>query len=262
MRDLPRVARRMLHAFGHGKQGAFGRQRFRPQALAVVVIDKEGTVIRDTVSVADMLRGRTYQVRDFVSLGIDVDVRAKRPPAHPGANTASPVLFTRGETILCGIGGLQALIYTDRAIIFEGPQKMQTESFANELGALLQERLASAEEGGGKEGLSMGAGGEAASQAAALQPGIANDDAACPSTDADFEMMVVEGMLQASCHSFDRRYVIYERMLRHLTSDHESNDVYKLQRLVPVRDSLQQFSMEINETREMLLTLLDNEQGE
>jgi hypothetical protein len=261
MRALPRVARRMLHAFGHGKQGAFGRQRFRSQELAVVVIDKEGTVIRDTLSVADMLRGRTYQVRDFVSLGIDVDVRAKRPPAHPGANTASPVLFTRGQTILCGIGGLQALIYTDKAIIFEGPQKMQTESFANELGALLQERLASAE-GGGEKGLSMGVGGEAVSQAAALQPESTNDDAACPSTDGDFEMMVVEGMLQASCHSFDRRYVIYERMLRHLTSDDESNDAYKLQRLVPVRDSLQQFSMEINETREMLLTLLDNEQGE
>ena len=190
--------------------------------------------------------GRIYQVRDFVSLGIDVDARTLRPPAHPGAQTGTPILFARGKTLLCGIGGLKGLIYTDRAIIFENPQRIQTATFAQELSALLREWSASAKQ-------KCEARGNDGEKAAAEEPDSAP-------LDADFEMLVVEKMLQTSCDSFDRRYVIYERMLQHLTADDESNDAYKLQRLVPLRDSLQQFSVEINESREALLTLLDNEQ--
>jgi len=190
--------------------------------------------------------GRTYQVRDFVSLGIDVDVRPLRHPAHPGAQTGTPILFARGETLLCGIGGLKGLIYTDRAIIFESAQRIQTATFAQELSALLRERSARAEQ-------ECDVRRNEVDKAAAEGPGSGP-------IDADFEMLVVEKMLQASCDSFNRRYFIYERMLQHLASDGEGNDVYKLQRLVPLRDSLQLFSTQIQETREVLLRLLDNEQ--
>ena len=247
------VARRSQNSFAHEKQRTFGRKRFQAaHEHAVLVIDKEGNIKKQFLRVADLLRGRTYQVRDFVSLGLDVDISASRRPVHPGAHTGSPVLFARGETILMGIGGLKGLIYTDRAIFFEGsgPQRVLTENFTNELGAVLRRQAVSSEQE--EEELCNDAdtdGGEKNSE-----------ESSSHLTDSDFEMQVVERMLQASCDSFERRYVIYERMLQHLASDDESNDAYKLQRLVPVRDSLQQFSMEINETREVLLTLLDNEQ--
>ena len=199
------------------------------QQHRVILVDVRGNRSLDILTVTDLLRGcSSLNVRDLLSFLVDPELRA---PSAAVAQSANSVLFARGDTLLCSLGWLQALIDKDRAIIVDGG--LHCDVFADKLCALLLSHEEPLDKGSDERLLYA----------------------------PDFEMKVVEKMLQECCESFDRRYLIFHRMLEYFFShEEEANaDATSLLRLVPLRDALQGFIMEINQTREALLTLLDNE---
>ena len=113
--------------------------------------------------------------------------------------------------MLCGIGALKGLVYTNKAIIFE-ENGAHSQIFADELSELLQDRHQrhvdmplGHDVGGVREEVNMDL----------LDRHVETED---------FEMIVFEKMLQECCDSFDRRYLIYRRMLQHLTTNEGQDD--------------------------------------
>lgn len=162
------------------------QHRSRDHQHPVIEIRQDGIISHKFLSVADMLRGHSdVQVRDLISLGIDSLSRAS---SHHAASSGSPILFARGDTLLCGIGWLKTLIYSDRMIIFTD-NGLHSEAFAEQLSALLEERNAfmlaksrSAQPGQGGSG--------------AAEDAVGGEDAVSLSLASDFEMIVLEKMLE------------------------------------------------------------------
>ena len=177
----------------------------------------------------DLLRGcSAMRVRDLLSLDIGSQLRPFRgQTSGPVAQKAQNYLvFARGNSVVYSFGWQQGLLCKDRAIVLNNGTHCE----------IFAEKLCTSLERTESEG--------------------ANDTALF---DPDFEIAFIERLLQECCESFDRRYLIYRRMLSHVLTRLEEDSGSLLQ-LVPLRDSLQHFIMEISEAREVLLNLLDNEQ--
>jgi len=151
---------------------------------------------------ADTSGHSTIQVRDFFSLGLD---------GQHGATHGSPVIFARGNMMLCGIGALKGLVYTNKAIIFE-ENGAHSQIFADELSELLQDRH--------QRHVDMPLGHDVGGVEEEVNVDLLDRHVET----ADFEMIVVEKMLQECCDSFDRRYLIYRRMLQHLSTNEGEDD--------------------------------------
>lgn len=82
-----------------------------------------------------------------------------------------------------------------------------------------------------------------------------------PLPETSFELVLLESILNECCDLFDRRVNLYRRIVQRLgfAENQDMTSGNLLLRLLPLKDSLQQFEAVVKETRSTLIHLLENE---
>lgn len=204
-------------------------------AYRVTKISDSGKSAYASLTVADIIRGSSVHARDLFSLALSTDDEDQREKkgnepkryyrsARFSRRNPSPVILPRGEKIIVCFGCIKAVIGKDEGLLF-GSHDPNMQLLSKGLEKVLKERAISQYK---------------------VDP---------------FEMIFLEEILLHVCSTWSRRILLYDPIVSRLGGI--SDEIYysqaNVQRLVPLKDSLQSFEMQISQALDCLTVLLNDD---
>mmetsp|Transcript_55050 Transcript_55050/g.112509 ORF Transcript_55050/g.112509 Transcript_55050/m.112509 type:complete len:522 (+) Transcript_55050:92-1657(+) len=184
-------------------------------------VDASGNTTDMQVSVAELLRGKHVHARDLISLGIQQDSNLdaiNNAVIDSAPFVPTPTILPRNGVVLLALGNIKALLFRKHVLVFEA----RLEGVSHWVEELNQSLEADCQE----------------------------------SESSSFDIFVLEHVLSECCDLFDRRVNLYRRIVQRLSSvEQDMTTGNLLMRLLPLRDSLQQFEAVVKETRNTLIHL-------
>uniref|UniRef100_A0A7S4QR36 Magnesium transporter n=1 Tax=Ditylum brightwellii TaxID=49249 RepID=A0A7S4QR36_9STRA len=158
---------------------------------------------------------------------------------------AGSVILPRGEEVVMSIGTVRAVIGKDSAFLLDA-HKPSIKVLAEELSEIFTYKMKEALENSTGQNLTLD-----------TQYNVRATYMTEP-----FELVFIEEILRDACDTFNRRIRLYEPIVDSLL-DRVSNEVFSesgVHRLVPIKDSLQEFEMTVKQGLDCLKHLLDNDE--
>ena len=246
------------------------------KTFTVAKIQDNGSLTIESLKLPEILRKSTLHARDLFSLALtsshelqeDENRRKmRRRPQYHGSSAAGrtpAAILPRGDEIVLSFGSIRALIGKDSGMIFDA-HVPGTKLLASDIAATFELRVA--EEKEIKWRRLAGLGNDASPEAKA-QNGLGSADYDDWSTkirhdqSESFEIVFIEEILRDTCETFNRRLLLYEPIVSTLLA-RVHNEMFSdegVQHIVPIKDSLQEFELNVNNCLECLTHLLDNDE--
>ena len=193
---------------------------------SVIEVTDEG-VFRDNVEYSqfDLINTQGVHARDLFSL----DIGGDSTPMNPDHETVHPMILPRADSIVISMGTIKAIVARTKVIVFE-PEKPLVKQWATNFLKSVTSVYRSIQELDGDEVLS-------------------------------FELFCIEDVLKSTCDVYERRVILFSPLVDNLMQqmDKEADAYAGIDRLLPIRDALQQFEIDVKETQDCLTTLLAND---
>uniref|UniRef100_A0A7S2XT73 Magnesium transporter n=1 Tax=Attheya septentrionalis TaxID=420275 RepID=A0A7S2XT73_9STRA len=209
----------------------------------VARITSDGRLKMKSWKISDILKGSTVHARDLFAL--DLTRRYDRQTTQSMTRLHPCAILPRGKEIIMSFGNIRAVIGRERAMLFDA-HTPGTQILARQLADTFNRKMKYALEYGDGENLSV-------DHKYRLKSPYLGDP---------FELVFIEEVLCEVCSSFNRRIRLYEPIVDSLLS-RVSNEVLSesgVHRLVPVKDSLQEFEMVVKQAVECLSHLLHSDE--
>jgi len=209
----------------------------------VANIDKYGNTSFCSLTVIEILqRFKSMHVRDLFSLNLTSTLRYEASVGTSRKNRRTPcVILPRENDIIMSFGYIRALIGPESAIIFDAHEpsvKMLVEELSDMLQRRSKIRFSEKEE-----------------------ENIAYGIIKSPENES-FEILFVEEILRDVSDTYARRLKLYEPILKS-TLSRVTNEMFAataVHRLIPVKDSIQEFEIHVKAALECLTTMLANDE--
>jgi hypothetical protein len=191
-------------------------------------------------------------VRDVLSLSIQ-SRQQQRSKAGSSDFTARKehLIIPRGDALLLKLGNFKAVCWRDEALLFDS-HRPDVQRLATELDDVLQQMSPQSHDDDEEN-----------------TKGLYNVDAvpdektrsAPPPTTSHFELIVLESVLRDVCDSWHRRLRLYRPVVSGLLSQAglDADAEAGMHQLVPLKDGLEQFNMEVDGARRCITDLLKND---
>ena len=247
------------------------------KTFTVAKIQDNGSLTIESLKLPEILRKSTLHVRDLFSLALtsshelreDENRRKmRRRPQYHGSSAAGrtpAAILPRGDEIVLSFGSIRALIGKDSGMIFDA-HVPGTKLLASDIASTFELRVA--EEKEIKWRRLAGLGNDASPEAKAQNDLGSADTSTDWSTkirhdqSESFEIVFIEEILRDTCETFNRRLLIYEPIVSTLLT-RVHNEMFSdegVQHIVPIKDSLQEFELNVKNCLECLTHLLDNDE--
>ena len=193
---------------------------------SVIEVTDEG-LMNDNVEYSqfDLIDTQGIHARDLFSL----DIGGDSTPMNPDQETVHPMILPRTDSIVISMGTIKAIVARTKVIIFE-PEKPLVKQWANDFLKSVTSVYRSMQELDSEEMLS-------------------------------FELFCIEDVLKSTCDVYERRVILFSPLVDNLMQqmDKEADAYAGIDRLLPIRDALQQFEIDVKETQDCLTALLAND---
>ena len=251
---------------------------FRIYPSPIVDVKPPTCVARGEVTVRELLVPRAgssdIHVRDVLSLSIQS--RSQQQSSRPSGLSSfqsrdakgASLILPRGDALLVKLGHVTAVIWRDEALLFDSGRH-DVQKLASEIDEALLMLHACERNSGGAAAAAAAtattASAEDAHQHSERNSGGASAAVATASADdvhQHFELMFLEAVLRDICDSWHRRLRLYGPVVRGLLSqggldaDAEADFMHQL---VPLKDGLEQFGMEVDAARTTVTDLLKSD---
>ena len=182
---------------------------------SVIEVTDEG-MMRDNVEYSqfDLISTQGVHARDLFSL----DIGGDSTPMNPDHETVHPMILPRTDSIVISMGTIKAIVARTKVIIFE-PEKPLVKQWATNFLKSVTSVYKSVQEFDSDEMLS-------------------------------FELFCIEDVLKSTCDVYERRVILFSPLVDNLMQqmDKEADAYAGIDRLLPIRDALQQFEIDVKET--------------
>ena len=140
-------------------------------------------------------------------------------------------------------GDIRALVKKDSALLFDG-NRPNVQLLAGELAGVFREKMAELRE-----------------TTTSYEKNQDGDDVRIIYPD-DFEIIFIEEVIRHTCDTYYRRLRVYEPIINSVMSKADENlfSMSGVQHLMPLKDSLQEFEMVVDQCLDCLTTLLKNDE--
>ena len=242
-------------------------------------------IIEDgVVSMRDLLIPRSgsglasksdIHVRDLLSLAIQsrrqISIDDENHSLALGTqftdNNSSSLILPRGDAILVKMGHVKAVAWKDEALLFDSGRP-DVQLFARELNRIILSRPLKDLEPKTSASSSMSIRSELAEDRPNSVFGAsdsfdnAENDIAELDRSQHFELLFLESVLRETCNTWHRRITLYRPVVSGLLSSitGEIQTESGMHRLVPLKDSLQGFEMEVTSAIKCIVDLLSNDE--
>jgi len=208
-------------------------------------ITSDGVSSLASVNLEDIKRGSSIHARDLISLALpengtkDAD---KRKGLKMSVRKPSPAILPRGKKIIVSFGHVRAVIGEDEGLLFDA-YNPSIKIFASQLAttfkrrSLLKRRHSKYSE---KE----------------------NENLKISFSEDAFEVVFLEEILREVCDNYRRKVFLLQPIVDSLTTTASGNFLADtgIQRLMPLRRSLQSFELQVTLAVECLTTLLNDDE--
>lgn len=206
----------------------------------VAQVLSNGKLSIKSLQISEILRDSTMHVRDLFSLALTTGQERKKKFKRPPA-----AILPRGNEVIVSFGHVRAVIGQESGMIFDAHDP-STQLFANHLASTFEYKMNEAHEFSCGENLSID-----------FEYNVKAQYLGGP-----FELVFIEEILRDVCDTYNRRIRVFEPIVDSLLS-RVSNEVFSesgVHRLVPVKDSLQEFEMHVKQELQCLTHLLENDE--
>ena len=220
-----------------------------------------------TLALPEILRNSSLHARDLFSLALtsshEVEDTLRKSRRATGAAARTPAaILPRGDEIVLSFGSIRALIGRDRGMIFDA-HAPGTKLLAAEIANVFELRTMEGRENrwkrmAGFKGRPEDSGSHNVDH---IDHGL-DWSAKMRYEGEPFELVFIEEILRDTCDTFNRRLRLYEPIVDTLLT-RVHNEVFSdsgVQHLVPIKDSLQEFELNVKNCLECLTHLLDNDE--
>lgn len=247
------------------------------KTYSVAKVQSDGSLTLESLKLSDILRNSSLHARDLFSLALtsshDVEEdnrrhRRRRTQQASSAGRTPAAILPRGDEVVLSFGSIRALIGKDSGMIFDA-HVPATQLLASEIANTFDQRVAENKEMKWRRlaGLSNDASPEAKAQrdlSASVYIYDSTDWSSRMRYDESesFELVFIEEILRDTCDTFNRRLLLYEPIVSTLLT-RVHNEMFSdegVQHIVPIKDSLQEFEMNVKNCLECLTHLLDNDE--
>lgn len=247
------------------------------KTYSVAKVQSDGSLSLESLKLSDILRNSSLHARDLFSLALtsshDVEEdnrrhRRRRTQQASSAGRTPAAILPRGDEVVLSFGSIRALIGKDSGMIFDA-HVPATQLLASEIANTFDQRVAENKEMKWRRlaGLSNDASPEAKAQrdlSASVYIYDSTDWSSRMRYDESesFELVFIEEILRDTCDTFNRRLLLYEPIVSTLLT-RVHNEMFSdegVQHIVPIKDSLQEFEMNVKNCLECLTHLLDNDE--
>ena len=247
------------------------------KTYSVAKVQADGSLSLESLKLPDILRNSSLHARDLFSLALtsshDVEEdnrrhRRRRTTQQASSAGRTPAaILPRGDEVVLSFGSIRALIGKDSGMVFDA-HVPATQLLASEIANTFDQRVAENKEMKWRRlaGLSNDASPEAKARDLSASEHIYD------STDwssrmrydqsESFELVFIEEILRDTCDTFNRRLLLYEPIVSTLLT-RVHNEMFSdegVQHIVPIKDSLQEFELNVKNCLECLTHLLDNDE--
>lgn len=191
-------------------------------SFKVARITYQGDVTVETLTTPEILKAAQIYARDLFLL--NVTSRQERHRKRPNLQMSSAVILPRKDLILVSLGNVRAVVGLDELFIMDAHQPV-VEQFAKDMGVIYREE--------------------------------------CKDHDADPpELLFLDEVLRDTVDAFSRRLQLYEPIVDS-SLDRVAHELYSdtgVHQLVPLKDSLQSFEIQVRQSVDCLAGLLNDDE--
>lgn len=258
-----------------GKATPSARAALGEKTYSVAKVQADGLLSLESLRLPDILRNSSLHARDLFSLALtsshDVEqssYRRRRTTQQASSAGRTPAaILPRGDEVVLSFGSIRALIGKDSGMIFDA-HVPATQLLASEIANTFDQRVAENKEMKWRRlaGLSNDASPEAKARDLSASEHIYDPTDWCSRMRYDqsesFELVFIEEILRDTCDTFNRRLLLYEPIVSTLLT-RVHNEMFSdegVQHIVPIKDSLQEFELNVKNCLECLTHLLDNDE--
>lgn len=197
-------------------------QETSPNRYNVLRVSGYGTMKMHSLSIKDLLeRHSGFHVRDLFALKLTIKKNKKSNSYIKYMSRPRPVILPRGDEIIIAFGYIRAVIGRESAILFDADDP-NVMFLARELVELFESKPFSYKD--------------------------------------PFELVFMEEILRDTCNTFDLRLKLYEPIVDSSLSEVSVTGDSEASRLVPLKDSLQEFEIKVKQSLKCLTDMLGNEE--
>lgn len=241
----------------------------------VATITKTGEVSQSTLCITQVLK--RVHARDLFSLALTSAQDAQRHSSGSGSGNGNPfqssrqkrsptAILPRQDDIIVSFGSIRAVISSDEGILFDA-HKPTIQLLAHDIGLTFElhsSACASASTSNDTSTTSSGSNPINFIQKESEQESqifTYNEPNLHRAGDA-FELIFLEEILREVCVTYGRRLQLYEPIVDTVVTrvSNEMHAASGVHRLVPVKDSLQDFEMQVKSALTCLTDLLDDDE--
>jgi magnesium transporter len=212
------------HSFSTPEYLNGGTTKFKVSELSI-----EGAMTTRNMQTHEIIQDSSIYARDLLSLQLTTKQDRFRP-----TNSSTSAILPRGNEILLSFGAIRAVVGTQTAWIFD-IQSPAVQDFSHEMQRILKREWLSSQHRSGEVKYTF------------CQP---------------FEMVFLEAVLRETTEVFHRRLKLYEPIVDSFLGK-VTAEVFSeigVHQLVPLKDSLQGFELQVNQCLECLTHLLNNDE--
>lgn len=187
-----------------------------------------GEVTVENLQTPEILKAAQIYARDLFLLNV-TSRQERRRRQRPDVQRNSAVIMPRKDSILVSFGNVRAIVGLDQVFLMDAHQPVVQE-FAQEMSQIYREESAASSS-------SSGGGGD-------------------PN-----ELLFLDEVLRDTVDSFSRRLQLYEPIIDNFL-DKVSHEIYSdtgVHQLVPLKDSLQSFEIQVRQSVDCLASLLNDD---
>ena len=248
------------------------------KTYSVAKVQADGSLSLESLKLPDILRNSSLHARDLLTLALtsshDVEEdnrrhRRRRTQQASSAGRTPAAILPRGDEIVLSFGSIRALIGKDSGMIFDA-HVPATQLLASEIANTFDQRVAESKEmqkWRRLAGLSNDTSPEAKAQRDQNASEYIYDSSDWSNRmrydeSETFELIFIEEILRDTCDTFNRRLLLYEPIVSTLLT-RVHNEMFSdegVQHIVPIKDSLMEFELNVKNCLECLTHLLDNDE--
>lgn len=212
---------------------------FKPNFKIIKVSYRTGDIETSLMSTSDLVRSSGIVVRDLVTLNLTSRRESRGQLQRAAVKRTIGEIMPRNTTIVVSFGNIRAIVGLDHVFLADAHDP-NVQHFAKELsdGFRLQ---------------------RAHSSSSSADSDVAAD--ACNSSGDPMELLFLEQLLKDTMESYHRRLRLFEPIVDSFL-DKVANEVYSdtgVHLLVPLKDSLQSFELQVKQSYECLTDLLEHD---
>ena len=201
----------------------------------VAQVTMDGQITVKNVETAEILKGSSIYARDLFALSLTSKQDRRQQRLRRGIpQSTTSVILPRGKVILLSFGNVRALVSSDSVMVFDA-HNIIMKDFAKDMSEVFQ--------------------AESATEAQDTERGGGYND-------QPFELVFLEHVLQYNCDAYRRRIRLFEPIVDSFL-DRVAHEVFSdsgVHLLVPLKDSLQSFEMQVRQALDCLTGLLQDDE--